>query len=162
MRYDPDRVDRTRWWHWIGILIFLFILWMSFVHDGGKVKAQPTAVGPANAILCNNSAIFIGSVTLAQIVGPPTGPGTNPNARIYLCGWHITNTGATGTFDLEYGTGTNCGANTVNLTGVLNVTSTAPSADHTDFATTNSPQAGEICQISSATAVTGVIWYSQF
>lgn len=121
-------------------------------------QAQPTVVGPGNAILCNKIVAFTGTAALAQIVPAVTGQTIN------ICGWQATNTAASGTFNLEIGTGVNCGSNTVSITGALSVGATAVSAQSTFSTFSATPISGTaqaLCQNSTAT-VTGVVWYSQF
>lgn len=121
-------------------------------------KAQPTVVGPGNAILCNKIVSFTGSAALAQIVAAQSGQVIN------ICGFLVTNTAASGTFNLEVGTGTNCGSNTVSITGALSVGSTAVAAQPTFATFTAIPISGTaqaLCQNATAT-ITGIVWYSQF
>lgn len=117
-------------------------------------QAQPTVIGPGNAILCNKIVAFTGTAALAQIQAAVTGQVIN------ICGWQATNTAASGTFNLEYGTGAACGTGTVSITGALSVGATAVSAQST-FSTFTLPAGNSLCQNSTAT-VTGVIWLSQF
>lgn len=134
----------------IGVSILLVALWLAF--SGGS-DAQ---VGPPNQALCNNTAPFTGTGAVAAAATAPAGQ------RLYLCGWHITNTAATGSFTLSYGTGTNCGTNTVAITPAMSVTSTAPSADHIEYAYISTPLAGELCVNATLTTVTGVLFYASF
>jgi hypothetical protein len=128
----------------------------------GPALAQ-TQIGPANMIICNKIAQFSGVSAITQIValvasGSPGGVGN----AIYICGWHITNTAASGTFNFSYGTGSNCGTGNVALTPALNVTSSAPSADHVDYATMVAPNGTALCVTPSATTLSGVVFYSQY
>src|SRR5215467_9995537 len=115
-------------WHWRTLPVVLALaIWaalFSLAIWEPPLKAQ---VGPPNQILCNNTATFTGTGAAAAVATAPA------SQRLYLCGWHITNTAATGTFQITYGTGSNCGTNTVNVTPAMSVTSTAPSADHIEF-----------------------------
>lgn len=119
---------------------------------------QGTIVGPGQPILCGQnkgSGGFTGTAALAQIIGPVAGQ------SIYICGWHITNTAATGTFSFSYGTGTNCGTGTNTFLPNVSVSNTAPATDHIDYAFIQIPAGNALCQNSTAT-VSGAVWYSQF
>lgn len=119
-----------------------------------RVEAQPTVVGPGNAILCNKVIAFTGSAALAQILAGVSGQVVN------ICGFLVTNTAASGTFNLEYGTGSNCGTGTTSITGTLSVGATAVTAQPT-FSTFTVPAGNALCQNSTAT-ITGIVWASQF
>jgi hypothetical protein len=114
-------------------------------------------VGPTNQIICNKVAQFnAGPVVLTQIVPAVAGQ------AIYVCGWHTTNTGATGTFSFSYGTGANCATGTTAVIPATNVTSTAPSADHISIATIFAPVNNALCITPSVATISSVIYYSQF
>ena len=119
------------------------------------VWAQTTG-GPPNQIICNKIASFSGVSVATQMVAAATGQ------VIFVCGWHVTNTAGSGTFQFSTGTGSACGTGTVNVTPALNVTSSAPSADHIDYATVSSGVSGAFCVTPSVTTISGLIFYSQF
>ena len=114
----------------------------------------------------------------AQSVGSPTNisctgvynfSGINANTLavtgksgqvINFCGWHVTNTAAAGTFAITVGSGSTCGTGTTNITPALNVTSSAPSADHEQFAFFSSTQGQNLCINPSVTTISGVLYYS--
>jgi len=122
---------------------------------GGPALAQQ--VGPVNTILCNKKAILTaGPTTITQMVAPVVGQVVN------VCGWHVTNSGASGTFSFSSGNGSNCGSNTVLEIPVSNVTSSAPSADHIEFASWTAPLSMGICITPSVATIAAVVWYSQF
>lgn len=118
--------------------------------------ARAQQFGPPNTILCNKSATFTGTGAAAIVIAGVGGQVVN------VCGWHITNTAATGTFSISTGSGAACGTGTVAITPTLSVTSTAPSADHIDYATFNAVVGAGVCVNATVTTVTGVLWYSQF
>lgn len=135
------------------LLAVALLLWPSVCWAQGGAVA-----GPPNAILCNQTATFTGAAALTTISGATS---TSP-ARVYVCGWHVTSTSSTTTtFQLETGTGTNCAGNAVVITPALNVTITAPSADHIDYAAWQTAQGGEVCVNAPAT-VNGLIYFSTF
>lgn len=122
-----------------------------------SVAQAQTPVGPPNQILCNNIAtLAVGPTTITQIVAAATG------ARVFICGWHVTNTGAAGTFTLSTGTGTNCGTNTATLIPAMNVTNTAPSSDHVDYAQLQTAQSVALCVTPSVATIAVLVWYNQF
>jgi hypothetical protein len=134
---------------WLLALGFALLAWGA--------QAQPSIIGPPNAVQCNAVAtLAVGTTGLTQMVAAVTGQ------RIFVCGWHVTNTGATGTFLLANGTGSNCGTNTVTQIPALNVTSTAPSGDHQTFATFQTPISAALCVNPSVATIAVVVYYAQF
>lgn len=126
----------------------------------GPAHAQSTG-GPANNPACNKTALFSGVAVATKLVSNATGK------AIFLCGWHITNTAAAGTFQFTSGTQTTnpCDTGSANVTPTFNVTSSAPSADHlqgsqTQIGTTTTPV--DLCVTPSVNTISGMIWYSQF
>lgn len=122
-------------------------------------QAQPSIIGPPNAIQCNQGASFAAaSATTTNVITAVAGQ------RIYICGWHITSTqSAANTFQLEYGTGSGCSSPTT-ITPALVVTSTAPATDHMQFAVTQTAVGAQFCVVTTGTTVgtNGVIWFAQF
>ena len=124
--------------------------------------AQPTIIGPAQTTICNKVAtLAVGPTTITQVI-PPGAVATPASQSIFICGWHITNTGATGTITLTIGSGLNCVTNPVVIIPAVNVTSTAPSADHIDYASQQIPAGNTLCVTSSVATISYVFWYSQF
>lgn len=126
----------------------------------GLASAAPAQqiVGPQNLILCNKTAAFTGAAALTQLVAGVSGQ------RVYICGWHVTSTSSTTTtFTLVSGAtvGTACDTSATTLLPALNVTITAPSADHIDYASMQSVTSQNVCVNAPAT-ITGLIYYSQF
>jgi hypothetical protein len=127
-------------------------LWLGLV---SATFAQ--SVGPTNQVLCNKMAVLaVGATSITQVVTPIS------LQSIYVCGWHVTNTGATGTYSLSYGTGTNCGTGTTTWTPNTNVTNTAPDVDHIDYAIAGLPASAALCVTFSVNTVSTLIFYSQF
>jgi hypothetical protein len=119
--------------------------------------SQPTIIGPAQTAICNQiSSLAVGPTTITTAIAGKTGQ------SIFLCGWHITNTGATGTFTLTIGSGANCVTSPTVVVQAANVTSTAPSADHVEYATTQIPGGQSLCVTSSVATISYVFWFSQF
>ena len=123
--------------------------------------AQGTVVGPGNLILCVAGAqATIATATTTSLINGVAGK------VITICGWHVTSSqSASSTFQFIYGTqGGPCGGSPVNLTPAFSVTSTAPSADHIDYATLQVPAGQQLCVVTvGSTIAQGVlVYYSQF
>src|SRR6516162_558367 len=96
----------------------------------GPASAQGPIVGPGQYVLCTGAAtLAVGPTTITKII-PPSTDNSGTTKSIFICGWHITNTGTTGTFTISYGSGATCGTGTVVAVPATNVSSSAPSADH--------------------------------
>ena len=131
---------------------------------GGLVGPSWAQVGPLTAPRCNNIAIQAASTaSLATLIAGVAGK------TIAICGWHVTSSAATAsTFQFSQGTGTNCATTNTPWTPAFNVTSTAPSADHSEqasltfasFPATATPI--NVCVISSTTSLQISVWYSQY
>ena len=132
--------------------IFGLLLLAAFLGVFAPEEPAKAQVGPPNQVLCSTSATFTGTGAAASVIT------AGASQRVYLCGWHITNTAATGTFAITTGTGTNCGTGTVTVTPSMSVTSTAPTTDHIEFATFNSALGGSFCVNATVTTVTGLLW----
>lgn len=124
----------------------------------GSALAQGQ-VGPPNMILCNKTVAFSGVNAVTKLVS-----GASTGKSVFICGWHVTNTAASGTFTMTYGTKTTNECDTANGTilPAMNVTSSAPSSDHIDYASTQAPVNTDLCVTPSAITLSGIIYYSQF
>jgi hypothetical protein len=124
-----------------------------------SARAQPTIIGPAQTAICNQVQFMAaGPTTITQIVAGKAGQ------SIFVCGWHVTNTGTTGTFSIQISTsaGANCGGAPTTIIPAVNVTSSAPSADHIEYAWTQVPAGQSICITPSVATISAVMWFSQF
>jgi hypothetical protein len=125
-------------------------------------QAQGPIVGPGNIILCISAVqMAVGPSTITRIIQGVAGKGIN------ICGWHITNTGATGTFSFSIGTGTNCGTNTALIVPPMSISNTAPVTDHIDYAFLSPPAtlAGvptDVCITPSVATIAAVVYVNQF
>lgn len=117
-------------------------------------RAPTQGIGAPATLLCNKSAVFTGTGSAAIVI-----TGTAGNV-ISFCGWHITNTAATGSFAITTGSGAGCGTGTQAITGTLSVTNTAPSTDHIEYATISAAPGANFCVNATTTTVTGVLWYA--
>lgn len=122
----------------------------------GLALAQ-SPIGPPNQILCAGAKTFSGVSAATSLVSAVT------NNWVFICGWHVTNTAASGTFQFEYGTQTTnpCDTGTTAVTPVFNVTSSAPSADHVDYAQIAVPRGNQLCVVPSVTTIAGMVWFYQ-
>lgn len=112
-------------------------------------------IGPPNNVLCSQAASFTGTGAAATVIAAAAGKTT------FFCGWHITSTSSTTTtFQFSNGSAANCGGGT-NFTPAMNVTITAPSVDHNNFAVLSFLSTQNIC-INAPATVTGVVWFGQY
>jgi hypothetical protein len=119
--------------------------------------AQGPIVGPGQPILCVTAAqMAVGPSSITRIITGATGKAIN------ICGWHITNTGASGTFSFQIGTGTNCGTNTATVVPAMSISNTAPVTDHIDYAFLTVPTATDLCVTPSVATIAVVVYYNQF
>lgn len=132
------------------VTLFLFLSLCISAH------AENT-VGPTNLVICNKVATMaVGPNSITQIVAAVSGQ------TIFVCGWEVTNTGATGTFSFQSGTGSNCGTGTATLIPALNITNTAPSVDRQQNATIQLPLSAALCITPSVATIAAVVWFTQF
>ena len=114
------------------------------------------SVGPSNQVLCNKVAnVAVGPIAATQVVAGVA------NQSIFVCGFQVTNTAATGTFSIVTGTGTTCTSPTVLVTP-QNVTNTAPATYNVGVAQMQAVAGSTICVIPSVATIATTIWYSQF
>lgn len=129
------------------LLALVLAIWLT--------QSSRAQVGPPNTIQCNQFVNFTGSGSAATILAGATGK------IIVICGWHVTSTSnTTTTFQLSSGSAANCSGGT-NITPALNVTITAPSADHVDFASLSLPAGQNLC-VNAPASVAGGVWAGQF
>jgi hypothetical protein len=131
-------------------LALAFVAALSLCLPWPPARAENT-VGPTNQALCNKQAQFTGTGAIAQLVAGVAGQ------SIFICGWHITATTGTNTFQFTFGTGSTCTSPT-NLTPLLNVNSAAPSADHITAAWIGSNSGQTLCINATVTNVVGMVF----
>jgi len=135
--------------------LFLTLLLAFTLLCAGPGRSENT-VGPTNQVTCNKIAtLTAGPTILTQMIAAVAGQ------SIFICGWHVTNTAAAGTFSFSYGTGANCASGTTAIIPATNVTSSAPSADHISIATIQVPLSNAFC-ITPVATISAIIFYSQF
>ena len=131
------------------VVLTLCALWLAPVH------AQQT--GP---IYCGASATATVGAAIGQVV---PAPGTG-SAKIYICSFTITNTGATvNTVTFQYGTGTNCGTGTTTFGPTIDVAATSTFTEGADtfhgFVTPIGGQA--VCVTPNVASAVVTIYYVQ-
>ena len=136
----------------------LLVLLLALLWAGPALPQTP--IGPPNQILCNKAAIAtVVTATTTSLVAGVAGQ------NIFICGWHVTsNQSASTTFQFVSGTqGGPCGS-PVNVTPAFNVTSTAPSSDHIDYAQLQLAAAAQLCVVTVGATVGQAIlvWFNQF
>lgn len=135
-------------------LLLTAALSLSF-HAPVPAVAENT-VGPSNAILCNKVAnVAVGPTSATQIIAGIAGQ------SIFICGYQVTNTGATGTFTIISGTGSTCTTPTTLVT-VQNVTSTAPATYNVGVAQMQAVAGATLCVTPSVATIATTVWFSQF
>jgi len=113
-------------------------------------------VGPAvNPIQCNAAAQYSSSVAgTTQLVPLATGK------AIYICGYDIS-AAAGSTLQLVYGTGSNCGTGTTNVTPAFTPTNTNDSSPF--FRGLLVPLSNALCLTQTgAVAVQALVFYGQY
>ena len=112
-------------------------------------------VGPPYQPICNavaQGAIVTGSSI--QYVTAITGK------FVYICGWHVTTGVTSSTWQMSTGT-TSCPATA--MTPAFTLGSTAPSADHIDFAGLATPLGQNLCITGGGTGpIQVLIYYGQY
>ena len=122
-------------------------------------QAQGTIIGPVQQVLCAKQppgVVNVGATGVTKIVAAV------PGQSIYICGWHVTNSAASGTFQFSYGTGANCGTGNTAISPTQSVTNTAPSADHIDYAWGQVPVGQALCVNPSVATISVLVYYNQF
>jgi len=133
-------------------LALTFLVLLGFA----PAQAQPTTIGPGNAILCNQGLqMAVGVTGVTQMLALATGQ------RIVICGWQVTNTASTGTFQLSTGTGSNCGTGNTVLTPVMSV-GVSPTTYNSSFAILQTPLSQALCGNQSVNTMSAIVWAAQF
>ena len=121
-----------------------------------NVAWAENTIGPSNQVLCNKVAnVAVGPTSATQLVAGVAGQ------SIFICGYQITNTGATGTYTFIYGTGSTCTTPTTLVT-IQSITSTAPATYNVGVAQMQVAQGATLCVTPSVATIATTLWYSQF
>jgi len=131
---------------------------------GAAVPSQATLVGGvssgnlAGIVACDSSAnLTMTTATTTQMVALASGK------SIYVCGF-VVNGGGTTTTKLVYGTGTNCGTGTANITPPFNLGTGSTVSLGTGLGSlAKTPLGNALCATNSAAAnATVFVTYTQF
>jgi hypothetical protein len=105
---------------------------------------------------CNQQASFSGISSVADLIPAVTGQ------QIYLCGFLFNAGAAPATFQLEYGTGTNCGTGTHAIGPLFTLGVNGVLPDHKSFYDgLFAPAGNDLCVVPSASG-SGIVYYQQF
>lgn len=136
------------------LIALLALLW------AGPAHSQP--VGPP-ALYCNQTfQVSQGATALTRIVQGQAGK------VISVCGWAGNSGAAAGTFQLQYGTGTNCGTNTTALTPAFSLAINGVLVDHIANVGVSLPQQisgvqTDLCLVTTGTGpVQFILYYGVF
>lgn len=143
------------------VLILCALLCLPTIADAQSNFKPCYTTGQSNcvpAVAASNAAIIaISSNTTSELVALSTGK------RIYVTSWDLVSSVA-GTFKLVYGTGTNCGTGTADLTGTYTFgTSTVFTKGNGLGMLLVVPASNALCYTSAASiAAQGTLSYVQF
>lgn len=138
-------------------LLLALGLWLVAI-----APAWAQAVG-GQPVICNNRfQVSQGAVALTKIVSGVTG------TQITICGYAANAGAAAATFQLSYGTGTNCGTNTTAIVPVYSLAINGVMVDHNPYAMFTVPQftsgvISDLCLVTTGTGPLAItVWYGQF
>jgi len=115
---------------------------------------QPSSAQQAGGqpVYCSRSfQVSAGATSITQIVAPVTGQ------SVHICGFTVNAGAAAGTFQLTVGTGTNCNANTVNITPIWALGIDGVLDSRTPTAFYSSPQGYALCYDLTGTGQVGAL-----
>jgi hypothetical protein len=123
----------------------------------GVADSPGQQVGPP-ALYCNRSfVVSAGATSITQIVAPVA------TQAIHICGYDINAGAAAGTFQLTVGTGTNCNANTAQVTPVFSLGINGVLSSRNTTAWYSTPQGYQLCYTITGTGPVGaVVSYGQY
>jgi hypothetical protein len=137
-------------------MLRLLVIAGSLLLYGCGEPAKAQTVGPP-PLYCNKSVVVsAGATSITQVVAAVA------TQAIHICGYDINAGAAAGTYQLTVGTGTNCNANTVNVTPVfsLGINGVLVSRAPVWF---SSAQGAQLCHTITGTGpINAVVSYGQF
>jgi hypothetical protein len=138
------------------MLRLLAIAGLLLLFSCGEPAKSQTA-GPS-AVYCNKEVVVsAGATSITQVVAAITGQ------AIHICGYDINAGAAAGTYQLTVGTGTNCNANTVNVTPVFTLGINGVLVSRPGNAWFSSAQGAQLCHTITGTGpINAVVSYGQF
>jgi hypothetical protein len=127
--------------------LFYVLTWLLLVSPQG---AQAQSFVPPSAHLCDRATSGSAVQQIATAVA---------SVNIYVCGYAIDATASAATFTLAYGTGTNCGTGTTNVSPAF-IGSGQGSAfvDHGTFSFVTLPAGQNLCVVSANNSTYAVYW----
>jgi hypothetical protein len=124
-----------------------------FIYLGLTIAALAQTVGPV-PIYCNKSfQVSQGAVALTKIVSNIS------SKQISICGWALNAGAAAATAQLEQGSGTNCGTNTVAITPSISLGINGTYIDHIGPAAISLSQGTDLCLVTTGTGPMAVTVY---
>ena len=143
----------------VAVLFGLFAVMVALWALPQPTQAQITAQNE-NISRCGTAAIssvVINTATSGNVELVALAAGK----RVYVCGFTLDNDTATTGLQFIYGTGTACGTNETDLTGVMTVAAlTVPNAGATHFV--NAAGTAFCIELSTNTQVNGYLQYVQY
>jgi hypothetical protein len=116
-----------------------------------EARAQP--VGPLASFCSKSFQVSAGATALTQFVAAQSGQ------RIQICGYVINAGAAAGTFQLEYGTGTNCGTGTQALTPAWSLGINGVLSNRGLGVGESTPLGQALCYVITGTGPVGAVVY---
>jgi hypothetical protein len=113
------------------------------------------------AIPCNQWSIIhdVGATSLTQLIP------TSTNQQIGLCGYAMVATVAAAELQLAYGTGTNCGAGTTNISPVITLPVGGTFINRNNNIVERAPPGNAICYVSTSAAgsvMDAIVYWTYF
>jgi hypothetical protein len=145
----------------MGVVLGLSLTYIDNHHNKypSVVMAQVQSADPCatTSIAKIGIPINIGSATTTSLIAP----GVSANSIANVCGLSLTITGASSTFQLEYGTGATCGTGTTAMTGAYAGASTPVAVfTGTGALVVAAPAANRVCAVTTGTvSAQGVLTY---
>lgn len=141
-------------------LLLALLLALATAVPAAPSKAQLLPQGPVGVAYCTKSVF--GQITGIQAA--TTIIAGVANQQIYICGTNLDTTTGTQTFQLVYGTGTNCATGQTTITPVWTIPSNANIVDHTVYAYISIPAGNSVCNITTTATnvLEWVVYYGQF
>lgn len=137
---------------------------------GGTINAEYVFALPGMAFRATTDPCESGTFQKQSVAVAAGAAGTSQQIAlqigqsIYVCGYQLSQVATAGTLQWVYGTGTNCGTGTTNLTGAMGVTASQPFSYGTGGATVMKvPQGNELCLTTTGAGGTaaGIVTYIQ-
>lgn len=145
---------------WGVIFTAIALIVLGILSCDPRFALAENSVGPTNLIVCNQIAVqAVGVNSSTKMISGSAGK------NLVICGWDVSNTGATGTFTFTSGTGSNCGTGSATVIPALNITNTAPAVDVQQYARfgVGTPAAPlDFCITPSVTTIAAVVFFAQF